>query len=149
MRANINPPLSCVCRKVILVEDNKAEAELTQIIYKEQSIPVEIIHCFNGEEFLDLLSNIENDEICYVLLDLNMPRLNGYEVLSFLSKDEKWRNLIVIIFSSSNNEKDVAKCYEMGAKAYVVKPIDLHELERTIHAIHGFWGETNMQPNQN
>ena len=135
--------------KVILVDDNKAEADLTQIIYREQGIPVQIVHCLNGEEFLNMLTDTEKEEICYVLLDLNMPRLNGYEVLQALAKDKQWSNLMVIIFSSSSNEIDISKCYEMGANAYVVKPIDLNELDRTIHAIHGFWGNTNIKPNQN
>jgi DNA-binding response OmpR family regulator len=96
-----------------------------------------------------MLGNVDKDEISYVLLDLNMPRLNGYEVLRALSNDKDGHNLIVIIFSSSNNEKDIALCYEMGAKAYVIKPLDLNELDRTIHAIHSFWGNTNIRPNNN
>lgn len=136
-------------KKVILVEDNMGEAELTKISYLDQSIPVEIIHCTNGEEFLNTLTDLDQSEICYVLLDLNMPRLNGYDVLNRLALDQKWKNLIVIIFSSSNNANDVNKCYEMGAKAYVTKPFDLNELDRTIHTIHDFWGSVNIKPNMN
>lgn len=136
-------------KKVILVEDNMGEAELTKISYQDQSIPVEIIHCSNGEEFLNTLSNLDQSEISYVLLDLNMPRLNGYDVLNRLSLDNKWKNLIVIIFSSSNNANDVNRCYEMGAKAYVSKPFDLNELDRTIHTIHDFWGGVNIKPMMN
>ncbi|MBI1224768.1 MAG: response regulator [Bacteroidetes bacterium] len=134
------------CNKVILVEDSKAEADLTRIVYREQSLPIEIVHCQNGEEFLSLLNEINEKEICYVLLDLNMPRVSGYEVLSALAREEKWKNLVVIIFSSSINEKDIAKCYELGAKAYVAKPFDLMELDRTILSIHHFWGNTNIRP---
>jgi two-component system, response regulator len=137
------------CKKIILVEDNLAEADLTKIVYKDLSISTEIVHCLNGEEFLKFLEVSSQDEICYVLLDLNMPRLNGYEVLKQLSADDKWKNLIVIIFSSSSNELDVSKCYELGAKAYVAKPLDLHELDRTILSIHGFWGDTNIKPSMN
>ncbi len=136
------------CRKIILVEDNKAEADLTRIIYKEQSIPCEIVHCQNGEEFLQLLSSVNQEDICYVLLDLNMPRVNGYDVLTELALNEKWKNLIIIVFTSSSNSKDVSKCYEMGAKAYVAKPLDLNELDRTINSIHHFWGDTNVKPTQ-
>lgn len=138
-----------VCNKVILVEDNKAEADLTKIVFHEQELPIEILHCQNGEEFIQLLHNINEDEICYVLLDLNMPRVNGYEVLEHVSKNEKWKNLVIIIFSSSVNEKDIAKCYELGAKAYVAKPFDLNELDRTILSIHRFWGATNIKPLSN
>ncbi len=132
--------------KVVLVEDNKAEADLAKIVYRELSLPVDIIHCQNGEEFLGLLEVANPADICYVLLDLNMPRLNGFEVLKTLSKDEKWKNMVTIIFSSSSNEKDVSKCYQLGAKAYVVKPFDITELDRTILSIHNFWGNLNLKP---
>jgi CheY-like chemotaxis protein len=133
-------------KKVILVEDNKAEADLTRIIYQEQSIACEIVHCGNGEEFIAFLDNADTSEISYVLLDLNMPRVNGYEVLEFLSNNEVLKNLVVIVFSSSSNSKDVERCYQMGAKAYVNKPMDLYELERAIQSIHNFWGDTNLKP---
>jgi DNA-binding response OmpR family regulator len=135
-----------VHKKVILVEDNKAEADLTRIIYKEQSISCDIVHCGNGEEFITFLDTADTSEISYVLLDLNMPRLNGYEVLEYLSQNEAWKTLVVIVFSSSQNTKDVELCYELGAKAYVTKPMDLAELERTILSIHNFWSETNLTP---
>ncbi|MBK8563368.1 MAG: response regulator [Saprospiraceae bacterium] len=133
-------------KKIILVEDNRAEADLTRIIYKEQAIACEIIHCENGEEFITLLETVNPEDISYVLLDLNMPRVSGYEVLEMLSRKEEWKNLVVIVFSSSNNSKDVALCYELGAKAYVNKPMDLNELDRIILSIHSFWGVTNVTP---
>ncbi len=133
-------------KKVVLVEDNKAEADLTRIIYMEQSIPCEIIHCKNGEEFLTLLTSINQNEISYVLLDLNMPRVSGYNVLTELSQRKEWKNLTVIVFSSSSNSNDISKCYELGAKAYVAKPLELAELDRTILSIHQFWGNANVKP---
>lgn len=110
---------------------------------------MEIVHCQNGEEFLTLLSDIDHEEICYVLLDLNMPRLSGFDVLGHLSQDSKWKNLVVIVFSSSSSANDILKSYEMGAKAYVTKPLELQELDRTIHSIHNFWGNTNVKPSMN
>jgi CheY-like chemotaxis protein len=141
--------MKTLCNKVLLVEDNFAEADLTRIIYREKNLPVEIIHFSNGEEFLRELPSIQLNEVCYVLLDLNMPRLNGYEVLSAMALHEKFKSIIVIIFSSSNSASDVAKCYELGAKAYVTKPLNLDELERTISCIHNFWFGVNLKPDLN
>ncbi len=146
MDCNSEQHLKNLCNKVILVEDSNAEAALTKIVYYEQALPIEILHCQNGEDFLHLLGEVNELEICYVLLDLNMPRCSGYEVLDAISKNEKWKNLVIIIFSSSVNEKDIARCYELGAKAYVAKPFDLFELDRTILSIHRFWGSTNVKP---
>ncbi len=138
--------VSKASKKVIIVEDNKAEADLTRIIYQDQSIDCEIVHFENGEDFIAFVDNDDVSEISYVLLDLNMPRVNGYEVLEFLSKNEALKNLVVIVFSSSNNSKDVERCYQMGANAYVNKPLNLNELERAIESIHNFWGITNLKP---
>ncbi len=146
MTSDIDQPIKSLCNTVVLVEDNKAEADLARIIYREQSLPVEIIHFQKGEEFIAFLNDVGHDGICYVLLDLNMPRLNGFEILETLTKNEKWKHLTVIIFSSSSNEKDIAKSYELGAKAYVAKPLDLNELDRTILSIHDFWGNINIKP---
>lgn len=146
MALNSNLPIKSLCNTVVLVEDNKAEADLTRIIYRELSLPVEIVHFQNGEEFITFLSENGHDGICYVLLDLNMPRLNGFEILVTLARNDKWKHLAVIIFSSSSNEKDIAKCYELGANAYVAKPLDLNELDRSILSIHGFWGGVNIKP---
>ncbi len=149
MASNSGLEKKIICNKVILVEDSKAEADLTKIVYSEQALPIEIVHCQNGEEFLNFLNDADEQEICYVLLDLNMPRVSGYDVLTALAADEKWKNLVIIIFSSSINEKDVARCYELGAKAYVAKPFELSELDRTILSIHDFWGNTNVKPSSN
>ncbi|MBI5917685.1 MAG: response regulator [Bacteroidetes bacterium] len=135
--------------KVILVEDNKAQADLAKIIYLAQSIPVELIHCPDGEDFLQLLPTLNQQEIIYVLLDLNMPKIDGYKVLEVMSSHENWKNMAVIIFSTSSNEADIQKCYELGARAYVTKPLDLDEFDKTIQAIHGFWGEVNLKPIMN
>lgn len=134
------------CSKVILVEDNKAEADLTKIIFREQAIRAEIVHCNNGEDLLNLLSSIAYGEICYILLDLNMPKVNGFDILKAFSEHQDWSKLPVIVFTSSNSDADMRTCYEMGANAYVPKPLDLNGLDSTIKAIHDFWGETNVQP---
>lgn len=134
------------CSKVILVEDNKAEADLTKIIFKEQDIQVEILHCSNGEALIELLTKVSYKDICYILLDLNMPRINGFDILKTFAGHNEWCKLPVIVFTSSSSDADMKTCYEMGANAFVPKPLDLHGLDQTIKAIHRFWGEINIRP---
>lgn len=74
-----------------------------------------------------------------VLLDLHMPRVNGWEVLRQVKGDPGLRSIPIVIFSSSDRERDVEACYELGATAYVVKPIDAAAFRQTVTKIHAFW----------
>ncbi|MEZ4961395.1 MAG: response regulator [Saprospiraceae bacterium] len=134
--------------KVILVEDNFGEAQLTRIAFEAQQIPSEIIHCEDGEKFLALLSRPDapHNEINYILLDLNMPRIGGIEVLKKVGRHHYWCHLPIIVFTSSCHESDVLKCYELGAKAYVLKPIDFEQFQASVQAIDNLWGHWNTFP---
>lgn len=131
--------------KILLVEDNLADVELTKIAFKNQKINTEIVHCEDGKVALDFLKENSTDGLGYVLLDLNMPRLNGLELLKICKQDPMLRRLPVIVFTTSANHDDVQQCYESGANAYVLKPVDLEDFDRTIKAINSFWGDINIQ----
>lgn len=133
-------------KKIILVEDNKAEADLTKIVCRDLKIESEILHFSDGEELLIKLPALPLAQISYILLDLNMPRVNGYQVLQKLSTEPNWKKLPVIVFSSSTSENDVNTCYDLGANAYVTKPMDINKLTQVIQSIHSFWGQTNVGP---
>jgi two-component system response regulator len=81
-----------------------------------------------------------------ILLDLHMPRVNGWEVLRQVKGDERLRSIPIVIFSSSARDSDVAQSYALGANAYVVKPIDFTEFGRVVRAIQGFWLQCNQFP---
>lgn len=131
----------------MLVEDNLADVELTKIAFKNQNINSEIVHCEDGKVALDFLNEHSTDGFDYVLLDLNMPRMNGLDLLKICKQDPLLRRLPVIVFTTSANQDDVQQCYEFGANAYVLKPVDLSDFDRTIEAINSFWGEINVQGN--
>lgn len=133
-------------RKVILVEDNMAEAKLTNIAFSAHPSRPEIIHCIDGEKFIELLQDFPLQQISYILLDLNMPRMNGIDVLKVLFEHEHWKALPVIVFTSSAFQKDILTCYDLGASAYVVKPVEFEELERKLTAIDNFWSGANRLP---
>ncbi|HTL67395.1 MAG TPA: response regulator [Lacunisphaera sp.] len=81
-----------------------------------------------------------------VLLDLNMPRIDGWEVLRQVKHDAALGLVPIVVFSSSAREADVRACYEFGANAYAVKPIDFQEFRRTVAAVQAFWLECNQPP---
>ena len=133
-------------KKIILVEDNIADVELTKLAFRQLELPLEVTHVFDGYELIDLLKKLNLEDIALILLDLNMPKMGGLEVLKIMNKDEELCKLPVIVFSTSNNESDVYACYEYGANAYVSKPIDINEFHKTIQAIAHFWGDINVLP---
>jgi two-component system, response regulator len=131
-------------KKVILVEDNQAEAGLLKIAFSELKIKHQLLHFLDGDDVLTQLPGVPIEEIAYILLDLNMPKVNGFQVLKTFAAHPSWKSLPVIVFSSSINQTDINTCYELGANAYVPKPMDFNNLTDTLRTIHAFWGETNL-----
>jgi two-component system response regulator len=109
--------------------------------------PVRYVH--DGGEALDYLfargrfQQRRVDSPLFILLDLHMPRVDGWEVLRQVKADERLRCIPVVIFSSSARDVDVRHCYDLGANAYVVKPIDFALFQRTIESIENFWSGCN------
>lgn len=133
-------------KKIVLVEDNLDDVRLTKLALENLAIPADMVHCGNGEQLLNLLQTEPLSNISYILLDLNMPKMNGFDVLNRFHGDEELRRLPVIVFTTSSSPSDIKTCYELGANAYVVKPINFVDLESSLKAISGFWGEINVKP---
>lgn len=133
-------------KKIILAEDNIADVELTKIAFEDLQLDIEVIHVFDGQQLMELFKTQALSEISLVLLDLNMPKMGGLDVLKHMYEDEVLRKLPVIVFTSSVHESDVHACYEFGANAYVNKPIDINTFHTTIAAIASFWTEVNVLP---
>jgi len=136
-------------RKIILAEDSIADAQRATEAFSTAKIPLEVVHVEDGEKLLDLLRTEYLENIALVLLDLNMPKVGGIDVLKIMYNDDELKKLPVIIFSSSPQKEDVLDCYEYGANAYVCKPTDIDEYQKTINAISNFWGEINVLPSYN
>lgn len=133
-------------KKVILAEDNMADVQLTKIAFEELAIPLEVIHVSDGQELIDYVNSQDLGDIALILLDLNMPRLGGIDVLKHFYQDETFKKLPIVVLSSSKHEADVITCYNYGANAYVCKPIDMDQFHKTITNIANFWAEVNVLP---
>ncbi len=136
-------------KKVIVAEDNLADVELTKLAFQELGMPLEVVHVFDGQELIHYVEKGSLDDIVMILLDLNMPRLGGVEVLKTFYGDDEYKKLPVIVFSSSAHETDVKACYDLGANAYVCKPIDINDFNKTIRSIAEFWVQVNVLPSFN
>ena len=133
-----------ITKKILFVEDNPADVGLIKMAFEQSNVGCDIIHFFEGQLLFDYLKESDPEEVILILLDLNMPKMNGIEILEILYNDEMLKTIPTIMFSSSNHAKDIEQCYALGANAYVVKPVDMSEFNKTISTIVSFWAELNI-----
>ncbi len=123
---------STQCYKFFLVEDNPAEVRLIQEAIKEANLSdiIELDFAFDGEEACEYLDTAKllNKEIHLILLDLNMPKISGKEVLEKIKNDPEMENIPVIVVTNSDYKKDMIECYRLGADGYMQKPADFKKL---------------------
>lgn len=136
-------------RKIIIAEDNIADLELMKIAIKDTGLAFDIHHVIDGHELIQLVNSTNLNNVDLILLDLNMPRMGGIEVLKHFYKNEQLRMIPVIVFTSSSHQSDVETCYDYGANAYVCKPIDMGEYYKAISSIVNFWTKINLAPTFN
>jgi len=131
-----------VSKIILLVEDNATDEKLTLRAFKKGNIENEIVVVRDGSEALDYLlgpPGSERDAPALVLLDLNLPRVSGLEVLRRLRADARTRFLPVVILTSSKEDEDLISGYAMGANAYVRKPVEFGEFVDAARAVGLFW----------
>ncbi len=139
-------------KRILLVEDDRKDVELTLEALSEYNLANEVVVVRDGEEALDYLHRRGKFEArvdgnpAAILLDLKLPKVNGLEVLGRIRADEKLRMIPVIVLTSSRQEEDLKKSYELGVNAYVVKPVDFHEFINAVKELGVFWGLINEPP---
>lgn len=127
-------------RPILLVEDDAVDQMLLQRALESLHIPNRLEIANNGEEALELLRRSRGeDRPSIVLIDLNMPRMNGFEFLRALREDKTLRMLPVIVLTTSKEKKDIRRSYELGVAGYIAKPVDYLEFVEVIKAIEKYW----------
>ncbi|MDB5223074.1 MAG: response regulator receiver protein [Chitinophagaceae bacterium] len=140
-------------RILLLVEDNEGDAELTIEALKNNDIRSEIKVIKNGEEALQFLK-LEGDYAHetlpdLILLDINLPKIDGKEVLHFVKNDEVLKKIPVVILTTSSLQKDIAYSYNNHANCYIVKPGNLKDFTTAINSIERFWIQCVTYPKNN
>ena len=136
--------------EILLVEDDPGDIKLTQKALLKSKLEVNLRVVTKGEEALAFLrreggyTDAPLPEL--ILLDLNLPGLSGQEVLQEIKSDKNLKFIPVVIFTTSNSDKDVWNSYNLGANCYVRKPVDLHEFMTTVQSIEHFWFTVVKRP---
>lgn len=129
--------------EILLVEDNPGDVRLVQEAFKDAKLKNRITVAKNGNEALEILhrkgqyGNALKPDV--VLLDLNLPGQNGFDILAKMKGSPELAHIPVVILSGSRAEQDIARSYQLSASCYITKPLDLQQLMEVIKGIEGFW----------
>lgn len=139
-------------KRILLVEDSQNDVELILTALAENHLANEVVVVRDGEEALDYLYRrgvfrlrMEGHPVV-VLLDLKLPKIDGLEVLAQIKSDSELRRVPVAVLTSSREEQDLIRSYDLGTNAYVVKPVNFHEFVDTIKELGLFWAVVNQPP---
>jgi two-component system, chemotaxis family, response regulator Rcp1 len=126
--------------RVLLVEDNPADARLVQETFREGHLPVHLSVARDGVEAIQFLTNTDGSSLPHlILLDLNLPRKSGFEVLEEIKGNKRLRSIPIIIMTTSDAEKDIVRSYDLHANAFITKPVDLEDFIDAIRKTEEFW----------
>jgi CheY-like chemotaxis protein len=127
--------------KILMADDDPDDIEIIQDAISEIHSPEIIRFAANGEEVLNILHALPGrSNPCLIILDLNMPKLNGTQTLKVLKSHQQFKNIPVIIYSTSINPVEKEKCLRLGAHSYVTKPVSYNESIETVKSFLGFCG---------
>lgn len=140
--------------EILLIEDNPHDAELTIRSLKKKNLANKIFHLPDGAAALDFLfatgefeNRNQNNLPKVILLDLNMPKVSGHEVLQTLKKNDLTKMIPVVVLTSSKEDPEIEKCYALGANSYIIKPVGFDNFLQTVFDLGFYWMLHNQAPN--
>lgn len=137
-------------RPILLVEDNPMDVDLTLEAFKEHGVRNPIVVCRDGEEALRYMTDhsTASDTMlpALVLLDLRLPKVDGIEVLRQARSNEVWKQVPVVVLTTSREDQDLDAAYRLGVNSYIVKPVDFLDFAEVVNRIKLYWLLTNEPP---
>jgi two-component system response regulator len=139
-------------KRILLAEDSPQDVEMTLVALQEHRLADEVMVVPNGADALDYIyargkyANHGNGHPVVILLDLKMPKVDGLEVLRQLKSDPRMRRIPVVMMTSSREEQDLLRSYDLGVNAYVVKPVDFQRFLDAVRKLSCFWALINEPP---
>jgi two-component system, chemotaxis family, response regulator Rcp1 len=129
--------------EILLAEDNEFDVHLTEAAFRDAIVPNRVNWVSDGEAAISFLKRAGEHSHAprpdLILLDLNLPKMDGFQVLEAIKADPQLKNIPVIVVSGSNREADIARAYELQASAYVVKPLEVDEYFAAIRSLKQLW----------
>lgn len=139
-----------MARKIVIVEDSPADAKILRLALAEQDPALEIVVLEDGRRAIDFFASAQKSgdtlPCDLILLDLNLPRVSGYEVLEFLKCDTELKRIPVVVLSGSSSQQDVERAYTCSANSYICKPVGIDEVFGMAAQLVTYWFECAKRP---
>jgi CheY-like chemotaxis protein len=126
-------------RPVLLVEDDTVDAMTVRRAFRDLKVTNPLVHALNGEEALALLREGTGEKPCLILLDLNMPKMNGIEFLRIIKNDTGLKKIPVVVLTTSSEERDVVESFRLSVAGYIIKPVDYRNFVDAVRTIDLYW----------
>jgi CheY-like chemotaxis protein len=132
----------------LVAEDDSDDRFLLQTAFKEKGYDDKVEFVENGVELFEFLDKIQenktghNNYPYFILLDLNMPKKDGREVLKEIKQHPTFKKIPIVVFTTTRNENEIRRCYELGANTYIVKPVSFEGLLKVVENIRTYWSQT-------
>ena len=126
-------------RPILLVEDDSIDAMTVQRAFRDLKVTNPLKRTVNGEDALAFLRDPNNDKPCMILLDLNMPKMNGTEFLGVAKEDSSLREIPVIVLTTSGEERDIVESFRQSVAGYIIKPVDYSKFLDAVRTIQAYW----------
>lgn len=126
-------------KPILLVEDDQVDAMTVKRSLREINVVNHLLIAGNGEEGLQYLGSPDLEKPCIILLDLNMPKMNGIEFLQIVKNDSRLKRIPVVVLTTSRNEQDRVESFNLGVAGYMVKPVDYQQFVNVVKTINLYW----------
>lgn len=137
-------------RPILLVEDNPMDVDLTLEAFAAHGVSNRVVVCRDGEEALQFVAAHRTpDDVllpALVLLDLQLPKVDGLEVLRAIRENDVWKQVPIVVLTTSRDGEDITSAYDLGANSYIVKPVDFGAFTDVVKTIQVYWLLTNEPP---
>lgn len=134
-------------KPILLIEDDDVDVMTVNRALRDSKVTNQLVSLGNGEEAIEYLRNETSVKPDIILLDLNMPKMDGTEFLRIVKADKELKKIPVVILTTSNSDRDVVEAFELGAAGYMVKSVDYEKFVETIRAIDQYWTLSKLPSN--
>ncbi len=134
-------------KPILLIEDDNVDVMTVERVFRDLKIANQLVSTSNGEQALEYLRTNGNKKPCVILLDLNMPKMNGTEFLKIVKTDEALKKIPVVVLTTSSQQRDVVESFKLGAAGYMVKSVDYGKFVETIRTINLYWTLSELPSN--
>ncbi len=131
-------------KPILLVEDDQVDTMTVIRALKEIHVTNRLVHVENGEDAISYLRDPESEKPCIILLDLNMPIMNGIEFLHVVKHDDYLRRIPVVVLTTSEEQQDKVNSFNMGVAGYMTKPVDYRQFVEVMRSIDAYWTISEM-----